>query len=239
MRASTSWGSGDRHVLLVHGLGSNKEGWWRVGPWFAERGWTAHAVDLAGHGGSPDVPSHSLDRFVDDLPERDGGWDLVLGHSLGGAVAIRALRDRGFAAAAVLVDPLVFLPDLAVSLPIAMAEFDIPAETSAQLEDNPTWHPEDARIKVEALQQSGPATVEAVMRGLEGLNLVEEVAGITVPTLLVGADLKALVPPELGAGIAAMSELVAFVSIPGSSHSIHRDEFQPLMAAIEDWLAGL
>ncbi len=238
MLASTTWGSGDRHVLLIHGLGSNKEGWWRVGPWFAERGWTAHAVDLLGHGASPKPPSYTLDLLAAHLPRRDGRWDLVLGHSLGGAVSVRAASGGGFAERLVLEDPLLFLPDLEVSLPIALSEFDIPLTAEAQAADNPTWHPEDARIKAEALRQCGPGAVEAVTRGLRGLNLVDEIRSVEVPTLVVGAAMKPLVPAALGEGLASMAPHVDFLTVPDSSHSIHRDEFDALMVAIERWMGN-
>ncbi len=223
-------------MLLIHGLGSNKEGWWRVGPWFAERGWTAHAIDLLGHGSSPKPSSYTLDLLAADLPRRDGGWDLVLGHSLGGAVSVRAASGGEFATRLVLEDPLLFLPDLDLSLPIALSEFDIPLTAEAHAEDNPTWHPEDARIKAEALRQCGPEAVEALLRGIRGLNLVEEIGSVGVPTLVLGAAMQPLVPAALGEGLASMTPHVDFVTVPDSSHSIHRDEFDALMAAIEAWM---
>ncbi|NND84908.1 MAG: alpha/beta hydrolase [Acidimicrobiia bacterium] len=229
--ATTSWGEGDRQVLLIHGLGSNKEGWWRVGPWFAERGWTAHAVDLPGHGASPKSVTYTLDLLADALPFVDGGWDLAIGHSLGGAVAARAAAVDGFADALVLEDPLVF----EIRREVGLAEFDLPLEPEFHVAANPAWHPRDAHIKVDALRQCGPETVAGIATGFEGNDLVEEIRSLAVPTLVVGAGIEPLVTPELG-GLLAAGANVDFTTIPDSSHSIHRDEFEPFMGAIGEWL---
>lgn len=49
---TTTWGSGDRIALLVHGLMADHRTWRRVGPALSERGYRVVAVDLRGHGAS-------------------------------------------------------------------------------------------------------------------------------------------------------------------------------------------
>jgi pimeloyl-ACP methyl ester carboxylesterase len=67
-----------------------------------------------------------------------------------------------------------------------------------------------------------------------------ELVAITQPTLLLGADpaMVSLVPPELGEGVVALNENVSFATIPGSSHSIHRDECDAMLRVIGEWLTG-
>ena len=115
--ATVHWGDGTRRALLIHGIQSNAAGWWRVGPALAEKGFAVIAPDLRGHGTSPNPADHTFDSHATDLIELGSGWDLVLGHSLGGALALVAIRlDPGFATRLVLEDPAlaVFDPDQAL-----------------------------------------------------------------------------------------------------------------------------
>jgi 3-oxoadipate enol-lactonase len=83
-------------VLLVHGLGGAASNWVEVAPALARR---ARVVvpDLPGHGASPPLAAlGSLDAFADRLAllaEREGITPtVVVGHSLGGVVALALAR---------------------------------------------------------------------------------------------------------------------------------------------------
>ena len=103
---STTFGSGPDHVGLVHGLSADAGTW---GP-FIDRmlqagRYTVTAVNLRGHGTSPRSSSYRLDEMADDLVEAlPGGLHSVVGHSLGGAVLVRAVA-RLAPQRAVYLDP--------------------------------------------------------------------------------------------------------------------------------------
>jgi pimeloyl-ACP methyl ester carboxylesterase len=91
-------GSGDRLLVLLHGLGATGDvwsGWW---PLLARR-WPGRwlAPDLPGHGGSPPLATYSFDGFAAAVAGivPPGTGVVVLGHSLGGVVAL-ALADEKF-----------------------------------------------------------------------------------------------------------------------------------------------
>ena len=236
---ATTWGDGQLTALLLHGIGSNKEGWWRVGPALAALGYTVTAVDLRGHGASTKADRYLLSDFAADVAELGGPWDLVLGHSLGGAIVVVLMAAHpDVAHRLILEDPALFLPGEDVALPMLLADFDHPLTAEVQCRLNPTWHAEDARIKADALTQCGRDVVEQIVLDNGPWNLVEATVGMTVPTLIIGAGTGPITPPEMGEGLAALSEQISFVQIPDSSHSIHRDEFEPMMRAIENWLHG-
>jgi 2-succinyl-6-hydroxy-2,4-cyclohexadiene-1-carboxylate synthase len=105
-------GSGDRHLLLVHGFTGAKEDFTEVVDHLAGLGWHVVAPDLRGHGGS-DHPAvedaYDLELFADDLwALADAlGWRrlVLLGHSMGGMVAqVAALRHPERVEALVLMD---------------------------------------------------------------------------------------------------------------------------------------
>lgn len=101
-----SWVPPDPHrvFVLVHGFGEHSGRYEHVAAWFAARGCAVYAFDLRGHGRSQGVRCH-LRRFtelVDDL-EQILAWTraehplaphFVLGHSMGGLVAVTHARER-------------------------------------------------------------------------------------------------------------------------------------------------
>lgn len=234
------WGEGDRHLLLVHGLGSNARGWWRVGPALAEAGFRVVAPDLRGHGDSPKADHYRVDRYASDLMALRERWDAVVAHSLGGGSATIALkREPSWADRVVLVDPFLIILDEAVAVDWLMEDFKQEPSLERLAERNPTWHAEDTRIKLEALRESGPEVIKATITDNPGFNLVSDVVAIEVPTLLLGADpnLLPLVPPVLGESLAGMNPNIEFYTITGGSHSMHRDKFDEFMGHLLRFLA--
>jgi pimeloyl-ACP methyl ester carboxylesterase len=96
-------GAGEPLLLLLHGLGATGDvwsGWWPV----LARRWPGRwlAPDLPGHGGSAELAEYTFEALaeaVSPLMEPDGRA-VVLGHSLGGVVAL-ALAARSAVAAVV------------------------------------------------------------------------------------------------------------------------------------------
>lgn len=112
---SVTVGSGERHVGMIHGLGADSSSWQPLIERMLTTGrYTVTTVDLRGHGESDRAPSYSLDEFADDVADSlPKGLHSVLGHSLGGAVLLRAV-ERLRPGHAVYLDP-----GFALALPIS------------------------------------------------------------------------------------------------------------------------
>lgn len=96
-------------LLFVHGAFAG--GWcWEVHflPWFADRGYDAHAISLRGHGGSDGrnaLDDSSIADYVDDVvavADSFGRAPLLIGHSMGGFIVQKYL-ERSETAGAVLM----------------------------------------------------------------------------------------------------------------------------------------
>lgn len=90
-----------RHpILFVHGAWQGAWSWERFLPWFAARGWEAHALDLRGHGESPNDRSLRRTRiahYVEDVGRVVETLDedpVIVGHSMGGLVVQKYLERR-------------------------------------------------------------------------------------------------------------------------------------------------
>ncbi len=88
-------------VLLVHGTSADHRTWRVVAPDLAGRR-RVHALDRRGRGNSSDGAAYAIDRELEDvaavadiLADEAGGPIDVVGHSLGGRIALAASRLTG------------------------------------------------------------------------------------------------------------------------------------------------
>lgn len=95
-----AWGAGPAApVLLVHGGAAHAHWWDHVAP-LLTGGRRVVALDLTGHGDSDRRDRYSLDLWAQELlavaeAEATGSSPIVVGHSMGGAVALRAAATYG------------------------------------------------------------------------------------------------------------------------------------------------
>jgi len=242
------WGDGPRKILLLHGISSNAAGWWRVAPALAEAGWQVTAADLRGHGTSPIGSEYSFDAYAADVMALSSGWDAVLGHSLGGAVAVTAAaRDPGWTAGLVLQDPALLLPeaDYDEIVAVLLADLDGPATEAEIAAESPRWHPTDVRIKREALCQTSAAVVRCTLEQNAPWNLLEPSVALDIPTVVLGSDPDegGIVPVTIGEWLAGSNPKVDYRMLAGAGHSAHReaDGYGAYLAAIRtalEWIAG-
>ena len=233
------WGDADspRRALLVHGLTSNGATWWRVGEALAADGWHVTAVDLRGNGGAPVAERYDFAAYAGDLPGDD--WDVVVGHSLGGAVAVVAASRPGFTRRLVLLDPALAVvgDDVAGLLAGELAELRLDQDGFRQL--RPLWHPHDIELKAAAVAQATAHMVERTVGDNFPWNVLAEASALRVPTLLVGGDhaVYSMVPTDSAQSLVASNPNLSYVVVPGSGHSPHRDRPDETLSLLRDWLA--
>lgn len=89
-------------ALLLHGLTGSKEIWFSLGERLAGAGFRVVALDLPGHGASPE-PFQRIRNILKEPVLRwaevaEGGVHLVVAHSMGAFVAAESLRQRSLQA---------------------------------------------------------------------------------------------------------------------------------------------
>lgn len=232
------WGDGSRRALLLHGITANAAGWWRVGPAIAELGYTVVAADLRGHGLSPKDDDYRFTSQAEDVLELGERWDVILGHSMGAAIALIALTVRpSLAAKLILEEPALLLPDRGYAADWILEDFRSGATAESLLAANPQWGAEDAAHKIDAMSQCGPEIVDRTLEQNDPWDVRDLLPQLSVPTLLVGADPDngAVLPPSYGEHLAEVIPAVTFRQVMGS-HSMHRDAFEPFWAVVSDFL---
>ena len=91
-------GSGDHHVLAIHGWFGSARAWGSLPQWIDESAYTWVFMDLRGYGDRKDVAGQfTVDEVAADVlaVADDLGWDRfsLVGHSMGGKFAHRALLE--------------------------------------------------------------------------------------------------------------------------------------------------
>jgi len=242
--AIRQWGDGSRSILLLHGVTSNSRGWWRLGPDLADHGWRVVAPDLRGHGESPGGGDYALSSYMDDVLAIGGPWGAVLGHSMGGAIAVLAAgADSRFADGLILHDPALMIGSTGAeeALGWLLEPYEQPLTVEGTIEANPTWSPEDARIKAEALLKCSADVIRATVYDNPDWNLIAETAAVSIPTTIIGGDPGhgGIMPVTIGEWFVSDSPFISYTMLPGSGHSAHRetgsydDYLSTVLAALE------
>lgn len=236
------WGdhSAARSAVLIHGVTSNAASWVRVGPALAAAGYYVVAPELRGHGASPRAAGqYALDLMVGDLSESvPVAPTLLIGHSFGGVLAILAikqglLRPRFLA----LEDPVLHFADKDTPTRLLKHdELNYPRDREAILRANPKWLPIDAEGKVESLGSVDWEHMRQIFAENAPWDLradLREVAQF-VPTRLILPEESFYVPPTDAAAIASDLGARAVVHVPGTNHSIHRDDLEAFLVILRD-----
>jgi pimeloyl-ACP methyl ester carboxylesterase len=216
-----SWGDGDARVLLIHGICGSGATWWEIAAGIPNA--TVVAPDLRGHGESPRAGEYSAAGFAEDL---GSGWDLAIGHSLGGLIAVwAAAHDPGFTKRLILLDPVLDLDDFDGVTRANVDEATNPPSAQQIARENPHWHPEHARLKALAARQADPHAVERTMHDNAPWAHSPLADALTVPTLVFAGPMCS---PAVGAG----NPLVETRTVPGTGHSLHRDRPELVLESI-------
>lgn len=108
------WGDEGPLVLLVHGRGAHSRWWDHIAPHLADNARIA-AIDLSGHGDSGRRADYGYSVWADDVAAviqgEGGGPAIIVGHSMGGSVALTLASDGRLPSSAfVAIDTPVGVP---------------------------------------------------------------------------------------------------------------------------------
>lgn len=241
-------------LILLHGMTDNGHCW----PLVAEALLADYDLilpDARGHGLSdgptngytPDLIASDLAALIQILELNP---PIIIGHSMGAmAAASLAAMSPDLVKAIILEDPgwraqTPPLKEKEQAKHIKKFQATILKHKSQSIDTimrysrrkNPTWAMAEWHPWAESKQQVN-LNLASVMR--ETPLVWQEVAvKIKCPTLLITADpaLGALVPPEVAAEFATLCPHAQTVQIAEAGHCIHREQFEPFMAAVRSFL---
>jgi pimeloyl-ACP methyl ester carboxylesterase len=246
-----AWGDrADPPLLLIHGVTSNAEIWWRTGPALAAAGHRVLAPDLPGHGETGHWNGHH--RFAEmaaDVAALAGALGIAqpadrlaaMGHSWGARITAclpaAGLRPRRL----ILLDPVVMTLAAALAMSGDPTEIVYPTvgEALAVIRAaNPTWTDGDALAKARSLTQVEEAAARAIMLDNGdwdgGLSALREPAARGVSTWIIRGDpaTGSLLPDEALPGFTALVGEGRILTIAGGPHSPQRTHPEAFLAAV-------
>ncbi|MEM8995758.1 MAG: alpha/beta fold hydrolase, partial [Acidobacteriota bacterium] len=207
-------GDGDRHVLLIPGLGGPAAVWDDAVDALVADGFRTHAVTLAGFAGQPALPTLDPGSFLPrvhdallDYVRGLGRPTALVGHSLGAVMSYwLASSAPELFGPVVAVDGVPFLPALlraGATAESARLEADglhamisamSPAAYDRQAALTLTTmvtDADDARRLAELSRGADPASIAEAMRDLMTRDLRPRLADVTSPLLLIAAGAPA------------------------------------------------
>lgn len=241
-------GNGPR-LLLLHGIGTNGEGWSPVIDDLAVQ-FSPLTVDLRGHGrsGKPEsgyLYTHYLDDIERLLAALDWKNPLIMGHSLGGILALWwAARHPGQARALVAEDSALrsgedFRPAFDGWLRLnAMPYEELVTYYAAE---NPGWPRQMVESRAHAMAETKRAVFQELRQDSlanEGKDRISELEGITSPVLLVHGDYQTggMVHPADIEALPRRLPDARTIRIPGGGHTLHRSSKEEFLAAAVPFL---
>lgn len=189
------------------------------------------ALDLPGHGESDPAAGSSVEEYAaavaDFLIELGCGPVLVVGHSLGGSIAIAlAARRPGLVQGLVLIASCVKLPlvdsvgeRLVAYLPGLLRRllFFSMAQKVLFASDAP---PEAIAVTMRELRACRPETLLNDMRSARAMDLTRQAAALDVPTLVLAGSRDRLMAPALAERLSALIRGSRLSIVDGAGHMI-------------------
>jgi len=241
-------------ILMQHGMWHGAWCWQTWQELLATWGWESHAISLPGHGESPEqrpIRSCTLDYYlafirdaVDELPTKP----ILMGHSMGGALAQWYLRYVGNLPAVVLVAPWAlaggFLDSaLAISLndPVGVlmtiltykADYvrNPQAAARALLGPGAIITPEELHARL------GPESALVMMQHVLPWTIP---ANLSTPILYLGGEIDAVIPERAGRRAAAAYN-ADYVMVEQAAHNLmmehnYRETAETICAWLEQQL---
>lgn len=237
----------DNPIVLVHGSWGSGMMWVGYSQYLSQKGWDVYALDLRGHGKSAgEVAGATMEDYANDVvqvvSEHDLSNPIIVGHSMGGLVALMYARDHG-AKAVVAIDPS---PSKEVQgegekkdYPEAYSPMDagMPADPMEVMKALPDI-PQEKLMKMKEMlgMESGVARSERKF----GISVPKE--KLTMSVLFVGGELGESVPFGIGINTAeAMADYYEedVIEIKGATHPgiLIGEHAMEAVTQIENWLS--
>jgi esterase len=244
-------GHGEPPFVLLHGLFGSARNFGLAQREFARRRRTI-ALDLRNHGASPHAANiHYADMTADVLETLDRLSALpaiLLGHSMGGKVAMRAaLTDAESVARLIVADiaPITYPPhyrdigNAMLAMPLA------PGMTRTEADAALTQSVPDAAMRAFLLQnlrlgatpawRIGLGQIVAAFSEIEGWDAPAD-AIYSGPTLFVAGATSNYIKPEHRPMIRSRFPGARFVTLKNAGHWLHADNPSGFIAVIEAFL---
>jgi len=246
--STTTWGdvNAPRRALFVHGLTSSAGTWHRIAPEIAFHGFYVMAPNLVGHASRNYDPKNlSVQSIAEDLLPLVHRWktfDLIIGHSLGGLVALALLAylpNPHPTAVLILDPPLYHSPQVVAAMPAWWREQTaVIHQPEVYKAENPLWSYQDAvwrALGLHLVDPEFPTAFYQCNQNFSFTHLLNDTPSNIKVTILTGDPSRhTACPMEL---LQPYQHLRA-LSVDGAAHWVHHDApgevYRAVIIALDD-----
>jgi pimeloyl-ACP methyl ester carboxylesterase len=254
-------GGGPLTLVLLHGIGGNRNVWPAQFETFVAAGYRVVAWDMPGYGESPMPAAPTMAALADSLrtlldslaPSRF----VLVGHSMGGMVA-QELMARGEPFTRDVAALVLCGTSPAFGKPDGDFQREFVRQRTAPLDAGKTLReiadaivpgmlgePEPATrdtahaLAVQAMGALTPEAYRAALQALVGFEQRAALARLSVPVLLVAGEHDNNAPPKVMARMAEAIPNARYVCLPGAGHLMNLTHPAAFDAEVRAFLADL
>jgi N-formylmaleamate deformylase len=233
-------------LILVPGITSPAATWSFVGERFG-RAFDTYVLDVRGRGLSSSGPEldYSLDTYAKDVSAFAEALRLrpyiLVGHSMGGRIAIRTARRDGDVSKVAIVDPPLSgpgRPPYPSPLERYLSAIRL-ARRGATMEElrpfTPTWKDEHLRVRAEWLHTCDETAVIETHRGFQTDDVHTDLTAVQNKALLVVAG-KGTLTPDAVNEVHRIAPALPIRTVPNAGHMIPMDDLEGFFEALEAFL---
>ena len=253
--AHTEYGDGGPPLVLMHGLFGSARNWAAIARALAETQ-RVYVLDLRNHGASPHAATMTYEQMAADVSDFLTGQGIespvIMGHSMGGKVAMRLALDRPeLLRGLVVVDiaPVTYGHDM-LDYIAAMQMLDLSGEQRrVELEEELCEQVEDSGITaflMTNLERTNGGfqwriNLQAIAAGMSGiLAFPVPDGGVFVgPTAFVAGEHSAYIRDAHRDRILELFPKSRTVTIKGASHWVHADQPQAFLKTVQGFLGAI
>jgi pimeloyl-ACP methyl ester carboxylesterase len=233
-------GRGAQDILLVHGSGGDHTLWSYQVKGLREA-FSVAALDLNGHGRSPFREGNGLSTYTEDVLavlERLSGRAFLVGHSLGGAIALNvALHYPDRIGGLGLIGTGAHLRVLPELLELLQRDFEAAVELILDWAFAKKPEPKLLAKAREQMRRNGQKTLLRDLLTCDSFDVMDKLGQIGVPTLIVCGREDKLTPVKYSEYLRDHIPNASLKVIEGAGHMVMLEQPEQLNQAIREFLA--
>ncbi|MGD2148534.1 MAG: alpha/beta hydrolase [Anaerolineae bacterium] len=226
-------------LVLVHGAGGSRLHW----PPQLRRmsGVSVYTLDLPGHGRSVGPGCDTIDCYVETvvafLDAVDVDQAVIVGHSMGGAIAQTMALERGSRVSALVLVGTGARLRVAPSI-LEGIETDFEGATGLITEYawSPDANPGLMQLGRTALRETGPSVLRGDFLACDRFDIMDRLGGMGVPVLVVGGLADRLTPIKYSRYLVEQIPEARLVTVEGAGHMVMLEQPQQVAGAVREFV---
>jgi pimeloyl-ACP methyl ester carboxylesterase len=233
---------GRTNLVLVHGAGGSHLDW--PAPLRRLKGANVYDLDLPGHGRSEGTGRSSISAYRDFLLAflDASGLEraIVVGHSMGGAIALDfALHYPDRLAGLILVGSGARLRVAPAILTGILSDFETTVDLICDYAFGPSATEQLKRLGRQRLLKTPPEVLHGDYSACDAFNVMEHLGEVHCPTLVIGGTADRLTPPKYSAYLRDHIPGAELVLVDAAGHMAMLEKPEVVARAVSKFIASL